>query len=75
MAAVRKHQENYPLPENEQKRLEELYEHNLLQSLPEDEFERLTSIAKREFDVEVAAVSLITDDRQYLKSVKGTNCS
>ncbi|MFB6345613.1 MAG: GAF domain-containing protein [bacterium] len=66
---------DYPLPENEQDRLNALYDYQLIQSLPDDEFTDLTSIAERELGVSVAAVTLVDDKQQYLKSIVGANCT
>jgi len=59
------------LPENEQTRIETLHAYNILDSLPEERFDRLTRLAKRLFDVPIALVSLVDTDRQWFKSEVG----
>src|SRR3954469_16084292 len=43
----------------------------LLDSPPEEAFDRLTRLASHALDVPVALVSLVTDDRQFFKSCIG----
>jgi GAF domain-containing protein len=62
----------YTLPDNEFQRLQALHEYDLLDTPPEEEFDRLTEIAERELDVDVAAITFLDDDRQFLKSATGT---
>tara|TARA_R110002049_G_scaffold302103_1_gene494693 strand:+ start:279 stop:1241 length:963 start_codon:yes stop_codon:yes gene_type:complete len=59
------------IPQNEQERLESLRALNLLDTLSEERFDRLTRIAKRMFDVPIALVSLIDENRQWFKSCNG----
>jgi len=59
----------YPLPEDEDKRAEEAQ--NYLDM--DDEFDRLTRIAKACFDTELAFVSLINETRQSVLSCYGTD--
>jgi phosphoribosyl 1,2-cyclic phosphodiesterase/CheY-like chemotaxis protein len=60
-----------PLPENEGQRLDALYALNLLDTPPEERFDRYTRIAAELFDVPIALVSLIDTDRQWYKSRYG----
>lgn len=60
-----------PAPQNEAKRLEVLHQLSLLDSLPEERFDRIVSIASQLFDTPVALISLIDVDRQWFKSSKG----
>ncbi len=60
-----------PIPDNDLKRLETLKSLNILDSLPEERFDRLTRLAKLVFDVPIALVSLVDRDRQWFKSVQG----
>lgn len=62
-----------PLPENERERIESLHRLNLLDSPPEERFDRITRIASKTLDVEYAAISLIDEDRQWFKSCQGLN--
>ncbi len=58
-------------PENEHDRLCALQSLNILDSLPEERFDRLTRLAKRLFGVPIAVVSLVDADRQWFKSCVG----
>lgn len=58
-----------PLDEN--KRLETLRTLNLLDSAPEERFDRLTRLAKRMFGVPISLVSLVDSNRQWFKSAQG----
>jgi phosphoribosyl 1,2-cyclic phosphodiesterase/CheY-like chemotaxis protein len=60
-----------PLPENEEQRLDALHALNLLDTPPEERFDRYTRIAAELFDVPIALVSLIDTDRQWYKSRHG----
>ena len=51
------------IPENEDLRLKSLRSLNLLDTAPEERFNRIVRMAKRMFDVPVAAVSLIDAER------------
>ena len=58
-------------PHNEKARLQALINLNLLDSGPEERFDRLTRIAKRLFQVPIAMVSLVDMHRQWSKSCFG----
>lgn len=58
-------------PANEKTRLETLRALNILDSSPEERFDRLTRLARRLFGVPIALVSLIDADRQWFKSSFG----
>ena len=60
-------------PKNELKRLEALRSLNILDTLAEERFDRLTRLARRIFDVPIALVSLVDEDRQWFKSCIGLN--
>ena len=60
-----------PLPENEASRLEALRGTGLLDSEPEERFDRLTRLAKRIFKVPIALISLVDEQRQWFKSRQG----
>lgn len=60
-----------PLPPNESLRLAALHELNILDTPPEERFDRMTRIAAATFDVPIAFVSLIDSERQWFKSVCG----
>ena len=57
-----------PLPPHEKTRLAALRASGLLDSLPEERFDRLTRMACKLFNVDIALVSLVDDDRQWFKS-------
>ncbi len=60
-----------PMPENEEARLVALKQLDILDSEPEERFDRITRIASESFDVPIALVSLIDCDRQWFKSCIG----
>jgi phosphoribosyl 1,2-cyclic phosphodiesterase/CheY-like chemotaxis protein len=57
-----------PLPKNEAQRLAALRNLAILDTAPEERFDRLTRIAAATFDVPIALVSLIDTNRQWFKS-------
>lgn len=60
-----------PIPINEALRLSTLRSLNILDTPPEERFDRLTRLARRLFNVPVALVSLVDEDRQWFKSHMG----
>jgi diguanylate cyclase (GGDEF)-like protein len=58
-------------PKDERDRLEDLRSLDILDTPPEERFDRLTRIANRLFDVPIALVSLVDEDRQWFKSSVG----
>ena len=60
-------------PENENQRLKSLRSIDILDTDPEERFDRLTRLAKRVFDVPIALVSLVDENRQWFKSKVGVN--
>ena len=62
-------------PENEQARLQALYETGLLFSADEPRFDRITRLAQRLFDVDIALISLVADDIQWFKSRQGLDAT
>lgn len=59
-----------PTPEEKQ-RLEQLYRLEVLDTLPEPRFDRLTSLVADVFDVPIALISLVDENRQWFKSSCG----
>lgn len=59
------------VPRNEITRLETLRSLDILDTSPEERFDRLTRLGKRLFDVPIALVSLLDSDRQWFKSRQG----
>ncbi|MDP4536274.1 GAF domain-containing protein [Alkalimonas collagenimarina] len=60
-----------PLPADEAERLTALYETGLLDSAPEQRFDRITRLAKQLFSTDIALISLIDEHRQWFKSKIG----
>lgn len=60
-----------PLPLDETRRLEVLLNLNILDTPPEQRFDRITRIASRLFQVPIAMVTLIDGERQWFKSRVG----
>ena len=58
-------------PANEKERLKELRSLDILDTPPEERFDRLTRMAKRVFGVDIALVSLVDENRQWFKSRVG----
>jgi len=61
------------IPENEASRLKTLKSLDVLDTEPEERFDRLTRMCKRLFGVPVALVSLVDENRQWFKSCVGLN--
>ena len=59
------------IPSNEKTRLETLRALKILDSDPEERFDRLTRLAKRLFGASIALISLVDADRQWFKSSFG----
>jgi hypothetical protein len=57
----------------EQSRIEAVRELGLLDTPPEERFDRVVRLAKRLFDVPTVAVNLIDDDRLFVKSAVGAD--
>ncbi|WP_116140945.1 sensor domain-containing diguanylate cyclase [Trinickia diaoshuihuensis] len=58
-------------PSNEAARIALLRSLDILDTAPDERFDRLTRLAKRVFDVPIATVSLVDSDRQWFKSCVG----
>lgn len=56
---------------NEKQRLEDLKHYALLDTAPEESFDRITRIAKKVFGVPIALISLVDENRQWFKSHQG----
>ncbi len=59
------------LPVNEAQRVATLHGLDILDTPPEERFDRLTRIARRMFEVPIALVSLVDSQRQWFKSRTG----
>ena len=58
-------------PIDEQQRLDALYSYNLLDTLPEKDFDNITSLISTICDVPISLVTLVDADRTFLKSHYG----
>ncbi len=56
------------IPSDEKQRLEKLRALKILDSAPEERFDRLTRMARKMFGVDISVVSLVDEDRQWFKS-------
>jgi diguanylate cyclase (GGDEF)-like protein len=62
-------------PKDETTRLQTLRSLNILDTSPDERFDRLTRMAKRLFRVPIALVSLVDENRQWFKSCMGLGVS
>jgi signal transduction histidine kinase len=60
-----------PLPPNEKQRLERLRKYGILDTPPEEAFDRIVRIASTTLDVPMAVISLIDEGRQWFKAKVG----
>jgi len=63
------------IPKLENQRIAELRSLLLLDSSPEERFDRITRVAKQLFNVPIALISLVDTDRQWFKSRVGLDAS
>lgn len=63
------------IPHDEANRLETLRALRILDSSPEERFDRLTRMAKRMFGVSISLVSIVDSDRQWFKSAQGLDAT
>jgi GAF domain-containing protein len=59
------------LTTDEQKRLEALKEYEIMDSLPEEEYDNITSLASRVCGTPISLITLLDDQRQWFKSATG----
>ena len=64
-----------PIPKNDDQRISSLRAMTLLSTPREVDFDRLTRIASRLFDAEIALITLIDKERQWFKSRIGFDVS
>lgn len=60
-----------PMPQNEQDRLNTVYSYQILDTLPEKDFDDITILASEICQTPIASISIIDADRQWLKSKVG----
>jgi GAF domain-containing protein len=60
-----------PIPSDESARLNALYELLILDTPPEERYDRIVAFAAAEFDAPIALLSLIDRDRQWFKARVG----
>lgn len=63
------------LPKDESARVRSLHSLKILDTVPEERFDRVTRMAKRLFDVPISLVSLVDSDRQWFKSAQGLDAN
>lgn len=62
-----------PTPYDESARIAALQALNILDTHPEDRFDRLVRLARRAFNVPIATISMIDTNRQWFKSSGGVS--
>ena len=62
----------FPVPEHEEKRLEALRRYEILDTPPEEVFDRFTRLASAALDMPIALISLVDKGRQWFKAKQGT---
>lgn len=60
-----------PIPDNENQRLANLSRYRILDTPPEEAFDRITRLLAKALDVDISLISLIDTDRQWFKSSHG----
>ena len=61
------------IPDDEERRIASLRELKILDTEPEERFDRITRLAAALFNVPMAVISLVDKDRQWFKSCLGLN--
>lgn len=60
-----------PRPKNEKERVKALHSYNIMDSLPEAQYDAIVRLASYICEVRVAYISFIDEDRQWMKSIRG----
>ncbi len=58
------------IPGKEEQRLQALQEYNILDTLPEQEYDEITKIASYICNTPISLISLVDDKRQFLNPAK-----
>ena len=64
-----------PIPIDEASRIDSLFKLDVLDTDPDERFDRITRLAKRMFDVPIALISLVDKKRQWFKSKQGLDAN
>ncbi|UTW45718.1 sensor domain-containing diguanylate cyclase [bacterium SCSIO 12696] len=64
---------NYPIPENEEARIKALAEYQLLDTLPEQEYDDIVQVAAQVCKTSMSTVVLVDKKRNWLKAKYGTD--
>lgn len=64
-----------PIPKNEQRRLEVVWQYELLDTPPEEVFDELTQLAALICEAPISLISLVDEKRQWFKSKVGISAS
>ena len=62
---------NYPMPADDAERVAKLHSLGILDSSPDQNFDRIVRLCQDIFGVEIATISLVDSERQWFKSVVG----
>lgn len=65
----------YPVPENESNRLLALQNYEIMNSLSEEEFDRITELASLICNTPISLITLLDEHRQWFKSKRGLDIS
>lgn len=65
--------QDYPRPDDDAERVAFLAELSVLDTGPDENVDRITELCREIFSVPVAVVTLVSDERQWFKSVQGLN--
>ncbi len=61
----------FPKPDDDEKRVSFLADLAILDTAPDENLDRVVSLCRGIFDVPVALVSLVAEERQWFKSIEG----